>query len=539
MRRAMAGAMLLVALAFLAPAAAGQDKAADDLREKLAKELERMKAEMRAPPTPEQLRLTLRQAGERLAESQQPDGSWEGSDPVGRAALLTLALEVAGNQRACERGRRFVTEHAPEPRVFAAGIVGRVRVPHAEDRQRALLDAYAALLVRSQVASGPRAGSFSWDLTPPANSASAQGLLAGRGPVTYTFFAALGLRDAGNLGVAVAPSAWKAARDYLLAVQHVDGGWADEQSPRDAPSTPVETFEGAAALYVAEDALRSDGAKPEGAELERALACVAKHMTGGYPPRGWYALARLADATKCAEFGGVDWRRLALRDLYPPMENLKIADPVDLAYAVLCFDDRAGEVIFQKLRHAGDWEAHRNDVGGLTRYICHHYGRRVDWRVVTLEADVDMLRRSPILFISGRAALRFTEAEKKRLKGFADGGGAIWAEAVGGSAAFDASFRALLKEWWPGAALEPLPPKHAIYRMPRTAKVKEEILTLARPDDGRVGVLYFAGGGMGERWARVNEDGDAPADAAAHVYAGVNAWYWMTNPNARRSTRGD
>jgi hypothetical protein len=169
-------------------------------------------------------------------------------------------------------------------------------------------------------------------------------------------------------------------------------------------------------------------------------------------------------------------------------------------------------------------------VQGIARYLGDRFSFEKNWRVVTLKADPDP-RRLPILYVSGFDPLTLADAEKKKLKAYVDGGGTIVAEAVAGSARFDKSLRALMKELWPGAALDALGDLHPIYQMWRPIRGgRPDVLALALPAEGRLGVFYFPGGGVGRNWALYEK---APAQARQALDLGANLYYYVCRANEK------
>jgi hypothetical protein len=168
---------------------------------------------------------------------------------------------------------------------------------------------------------------------------------------------------------------------------------------------------------------------------------------------------------------------------------------VGAAFAVLFLSRGLEPVIINKLKRPGtdDWNNDAYDIKHLVEYISERFQVPKQWRLVTLDADVEFLKRTPILYISGHEALKFTDQEKAKLKAYVDGGGTIFGMACCGKKPFDSSFRALVRELWPEKELTPLPRTHAIYVHPRPLAERPSLLGMSMGADkglGRLGVIY-------------------------------------------------
>src|SRR5690606_16974206 len=88
------------------------------------------------------------------------------------------------------------------------------------------------------------------------------------------------------------------------------------------------------------------------------------------------------------------------------------------------------------------------------------------WQVISAEqASVDDLLQAPVLYISGREAPELSDEQVKRLRGYIEAGGFIFAEACCEGTGFDQGFRALMERMFPEEEyrLRLLPPTHSIW----------------------------------------------------------------------------
>lgn len=126
-------------------------------------------------------------------------------------------------------------------------------------------------------------------------------------------------------------------------------------------------------------------------------------------------------------------------------------------------------IVMAKLRHgeltSSDWDNHRAGVPHLTTHIEKLWKRDLSWQTVDLPgATLADLLESPVLFISGTEAIKWSADQRKLLKEYVQQGGFLFVEACDGNGcsgeAFDGSFRKLMEEMFPDSKLRLLPPDH-------------------------------------------------------------------------------
>ena len=152
-------------------------------------------------------------------------------------------------------------------------------------------------------------------------------------------------------------------------------------------------------------------------------------------------------------------------------------------------------IIINKLerRDTNDWNNDPYDVKHLVEFIQDHYQLPIQWRIVSLEAPLELLLRTPILYISGHNKLDFNEEERKKLKAYVDGGGTILGQGCCAKREFDESFRQVMKEVF-GGELRPVPKTHTIYQRMKVRGASPsptvEVLALDK-EQGRPAVIYL------------------------------------------------
>jgi hypothetical protein len=212
---------------------------------------------------------------------------------------------------------------------------------------------------------------------------------------------------------------------------------------------------------------------------------------------GLYALERLGIIMGRANIGRHDWfnegaRYLVHRRSWASMFG---SAEVGAAFGVMFLSRGLEPVIINKLerRDTTDWNNDPYDVKHLVEFIYDHYQLPVQWRIVSLEAPLELLQRTPILYISGHYKLDFSDEEKKKLKDYVLGGGTIFGQACCGKVEFDKSFRELVKELFNGE-LRPIPKTHRIYERMKIRELapKPEVQAfLFDKEQGRPGVIYL------------------------------------------------
>ena len=120
---------------------------------------------------------------------------------------------------------------------------------------------------------------------------------------------------------------------------------------------------------------------------------------------------------------------------------------------------RQGALRIARLKHAGDWNIAPHAVTNLIETL-----RKPPLEFAVTITSKDLFARDPnliyypIVYVSGRDALQLEGEDIKALREHLDpGSGTLFADAAGGSAAFDASFRQVVAKLLPGHPLVPIP----------------------------------------------------------------------------------
>ncbi|WP_435018880.1 DUF4159 domain-containing protein [Tundrisphaera sp. TA3] len=133
---------------------------------------------------------------------------------------------------------------------------------------------------------------------------------------------------------------------------------------------------------------------------------------------------------------------------------------------------RRGALRIAKLRHAGDWNIAPLAVPNLTTTLRDKLKIDVVINHKELFPSDPNLVHYPLIYLHGRAAMSFPQADLAAIRRHLDpGGGLLFADAACGSPAFDASFRRFVAELLPNAPLVPIPRDDELY----TAKIHYDL----------------------------------------------------------------
>ena len=453
-----------------------------------------------------------------LVAAQGADGSWSygerGEYNVGMTALCTLALRHSGRTEAivpAQKGLAYVAQHAPEPRTYTAGLVEALLYEAGGKSYETQMGTYAEMVIRSRIEENPL-NPHMWGyglVAPPKPGPNGPGAWGkvdhdSRGDNSNMQYAILALYFAQKAGFQVPVETWRRIKEHYETTQREDGAWC-YLHPVYLKTVPnpeqrwdfCMTCVGSVSLYLADEALAAQGhgqckMTPDNPKVMKGMEWAGQHMRTNGDGYGWYACERLGILSGRGEFAGKDWLEAGanaiLRDPNSPHSGNQLAN---VAFQVLFLARALEPVRVNKLQRDGDWNNDPYDAKHLTEFITEKYQNPTQWRIVTLEAPVEYLLRVPILYLSGHEALKFTDAEKARLKEYVDRGGTIFAMACCGKAAFDKSFRDLCAELWPDLKLLEVAKNHPLFEYPKRSPAPPVILGMAlAAGQGRLGVIY-------------------------------------------------
>ncbi len=448
-----------------------------------------------------------------LGTPQGPDAGLYSQFPQGQTALAVMALQYARPHldgdlqtrglEAIRKGIAHIAQRPPEPRTYSAGVIITILYQENPERYRKLIDAYATMLATSQHDSGETSGEWGYRLATLPNAPPPRVTVDSWGDKSNTQFALLGLYNAQRSGFQVPKIVWQRSAEHYLKSQFIDGGWGYMPQLRPQPYANM-TVAGTISLQLCEEMLFAEGHKqckppPRSKAVDGGLKWIADNWNKsdiGVDPYGLYALERLGILMGRSNVGGHDWYNEGAFT-FLGAKQISAWGTLEAAYCFgVAFLARGLEpIVINKLERADtqDWNNDPYDIKHLTEYLQDRHQLAVQWRIVTLEAPIELLVRTPILYVSGHAKQDFDDAEKQKLKAYVEGGGTILAQACCSSKTFDASIRALAKEMY-GAEFQPFPKGSRIFERMQTKGIapNPELLYVAlESHQGRPVIIYL------------------------------------------------
>jgi hypothetical protein len=452
--------------------------------------------------SPEEVRKVIAGGIRFLKDEQKPDGSFGGFSAHGSAGisgLCTLALLNAGvplDDPVIQKALSFLQKDHPGSasgvRTYTTSLQTMVFAEADPKRFRPDILRNVAWLEQAQVQTGDYRGAWSY------------GTGAGNGDNSNSQFALLALHEAERVGVRVSDRTWKLAQEYWQRCQRDDGSFGytvADSSPRGSM-----TCAGIASLVIASGRVREGDAQVRGEQIlccqkgesdsdriERAIQWLGRNFAvthnPGIPGGMWkyyylYCLERVGRLTARRFIGDHDWYREGTAVLLASKGSLANywkgagGDEGDArvatSMALLFLAKGRRPVLLAKLRHGPEeqWNQHRSDVNNLTRYVESRWDLDLTWQVVDIRAaSIDDLMQSPVLYYCGNdnpmpGSDAGVEDLARKLRGYVDRGGFLFAEAYSAGREFDRGFRQLITRVFPEPEyrLQLLPPEHPIWR---------------------------------------------------------------------------
>ena len=437
-----------------------------------------------------------------LRAQQMQDGSWPDylGYTGGKTALCTLALLSCGvpaDDRAIVSALANLRTIEPN-RTYVVGLQTMVFCAATPIQDRKLIERNVQWLIKSQLKSGQRPGTWTYDVS------------HGNGDNSNTQFALLALHEASRIGVKIPPEVWAHALQHWRTTQNEDGSWKYYPDAR-LPGTGSMTCAGLASMIILTEKMtgqdaaiengkvvccRQKGASGDLRQIERGIQWLADHFSVTHNPGDnrlmyyLYALERVGRMSGWRFIGSHDWYRegtdhlIRLKGaLYNQRqmvdfwygEDAEERDKIiSTCYALLFLSKGRRPVLISKLQYGAseDWNTHRQDIKNLTAYVETQWKQEMTWQYVDIyAATVDDLLLSPILYLCGTNNPLPSQEKKRReiaqkLRDYLDRGGFIIAEGICGGAGFDTGVRQLVQLMFPGdsTGLQPLPPDHPIWR---------------------------------------------------------------------------
>jgi hypothetical protein len=331
-------------------------------------------------------------------------------------------------------------------------------------------------------------------------------------------YGVLGMWVLEDAGMPAPAGYWDLVQQAWVHNQLPDGGWSyGGTTAAEGPPTGSMTAAGLATLFISQDHLR-DPRRNVDDNIDRGVAWLAKHFDAETNPGSgvhdlyWlYGVERVGVAGGLRYFGEHGWFPEGTRALAKKRQangsygiELKSERTVqDTSFALLFLARGQRPVLMSKLRYEGKWNSRPRDVSNLVRWYGRRYESELHWQVVTFAYADEDLQDSPILYVSGGEALKFSAEEVQLLRRYVDGGGLILGIAERESPAFAQTFQMLAEELYPGTSMRPLPPEHPV--MAGSAAFKKPIPVLGLSNGLRERMLLLPQGDPGRWWQTMTE----------------------------------
>jgi hypothetical protein len=415
--------------------------------------------------TSDQIRKTIQDGIASIRQAQNGDGSWPqfGGYAGATTSLAILAMVNAGvpaDDPAIVAGVKSLA-NTENKQTYAVGLKCQALAAagvKGDDKGSELWNA-AAWLCNAQGKKG------SWCYTGGGNE----------GDNSNTQFAMLGLHEAAKAGFPVPQIVWERGAMHWVTTQHQDGGWTYSFGAVAQRSTLPMTAAGLASCFICGQRLNvggnkvfSNGAYPDCGKytqnvvLAAGLESIAKQLgDGAGGGMAWnnycaYALERVGMIAGVSHFGKHDWYREGAARL--ARGGGRGAFNYDLCLQILFLAKGNRPVLFQKLEwdcpnKPNEWNRNIHDEENLCAFIngialkakpgdeIQGFGKTVTWQSTGLNVQLEQLRVSPVLVITGHEFPHFTKDDNAKLMAYVDSGGVLLFEACCGSQNFAKGFR--------------------------------------------------------------------------------------------------
>lgn len=494
------------------------------------------------PVTQDTVDAAIDKGVEYLLSRRNEWGHWEAAavsddrEWGGRSSLVLLALLTAGkNPREAPVSDALSWLSAQTLRgTYAYGLRAQVFALTGEKHRGRLSDDLKWLLEAAYTDGGAHPGAYTYetllgrkDAREYDNSNSQFGVI-GAWFATEADATALGIEDY-----------WKRVETHWLAEQNTDGGWGYQNH---VSSSGSMTAAGLTSLYVLLDRVHSRTGHKNAVEtiaaINRGLDWFGREFTtenphgdSGYKFYYLYGVERVGRASGRKYFRDKDWFKLGAAELLRRQgENGAWSGGViETAFAVLFLSHGRAPLLYNKLEHGDDWDNYLRDVAGLDRYAQHALERLLNWQIVSLDGTIDDLLEAPVLYLGGRTAWTFSDAQLDRLREYSDRGGLIFAVAEQGSPEFRKGMEELAGKLWPTLKLRPMRKSHpllsgrvqyAIDRPPPLSEVADGVRTR----------LLLCGEDLARNWNEYQLK-----KGRRDFELGVNVYLYATDKSAPRS----
>lgn len=515
------------------------------------------------PLTDRQLRARIENAmrdGTAWLKSQQGNGGSWGADAgafnnyrVGLTSLAVLALincDVPVDSEPVQAGLNYLRQIPPhKPKFVYEASLYIMAFCAAEPTKADLfrIREMTRLLEATQCTERGKPeliGSWGYDLKGRGRSPGNNGE-----DHSNSQFAVLALRDAAHAGIKIDRKIWDRIQQHWLRAQMPNGAWNYNDSQKQARGSM--TTAGLSTLAITSRMLQDDSdvdadGRPDCCQphppleaFQKGRQWLAKNFTvfsnPGSPGKNHYyylyGLERAARLGHVRFFGNHDWYREGANYLQKAQSgdgswSGRTHEPPIVAtpFALLFLSKGLSRIVVNKLDYDsppnretldGDWNRHPMDVTNLIEKIdgLERWPPRLNSQVLTLsrledETAASDMNQAPVLFLSGREALPFTDTHVRWLREYINEGGFIFAAANCDSKEFDTSFRELMERMFPQreAKLQRLGNDHPVFRSEYNLKGAQSVELYGVDFGCRTSIIYSPAdlGCLWQKWSKLN-----------------------------------
>ena len=260
---------------------------------------------------------------------------------------------------------------------------------------------------------------------------------------------------------------WQTVMKHWMNTQGPGGGWEYRGKPAGDGGRPTMVAAGVASLFVCYDysglADRSPGvAFPP---IVKGLQWLDKKFSvrSSHQYYYLYGIERVGLASGYKYFGVKDWYKLGASFLLNGQKGGGWGNVTDTAFALLFLIRGQHPVLFNKLKHGGDWNRRSRDMASVTRWISNNFETTVNWQIINMDTKVTEWHDASVLYITGTLDPKFTEEQLKKIRTYILQGGTIFTVVQSGGAKFKQAMEKAYKTMFPKYGLRELPKDDEIY----------------------------------------------------------------------------
>jgi hypothetical protein len=297
-----------------------------------------------------------------------------------------------------------------------------------------------------------------------------------------------------QMNIEIPADYWRVTETAWREQQNDDGGWSYQFREREPASSVPMTAAGLATLFITQDYVHSmEGLACNGNVRDKHLEMALRWMSANFKNIGdnyyaFYGIERIGVASGYKYFGNQDWYQVGADFLVKTQkedgswgeeqgrDNAKKIP--NTGFGLMFLVRGRAPVMMNKLDYTADaggaadkpkpaaapasWNQRPREVANITRWVGKQVEKDLNWQIVNFTAKAEELHDAPILWISGREALSFTDEQQAKLKQFVEGGGLILGHADCASKPFADSFKKLGSKMF-NYEFKELPEGHPIY----------------------------------------------------------------------------